>query len=93
LAGLANVSPKACVKLVKLFQTGELRKAQAMQEVVARGDWVAIQGGVVGTKAGLQGCFGYGGFARSPLPQPSKEEEDSWARRFAELVDLEESLE
>jgi dihydrodipicolinate synthase/N-acetylneuraminate lyase len=93
LAGLANVSPKACVKLVKLFQTGELRKAQAMQEVVARGDWVAIQGGVVGTKAGLQGCFGYGGFGRSPLPQPSKEEEDSWARRFAELVDLEESLE
>jgi dihydrodipicolinate synthase/N-acetylneuraminate lyase len=92
LAGLANISPKACIKTIELFNAGYLAEAQAMQEVVARGDWAAIQGGIVGTKAGMQGCFGYGGVARSPLPQPSKEETQRWTNAFKELVTLEKSL-
>lgn len=92
LAGLANIAPKACVKTIELYNSGSLAKAQAMQEIVARGDWKVIQGGIVGTKAGMEGCFGYGGVARRPLPQPSKEEAQRWTNEFKELVDLEKSL-
>ncbi|KFY24144.1 hypothetical protein V493_05397 [Pseudogymnoascus sp. VKM F-4281 (FW-2241)] len=92
LAGLANISPKACIKTIDLYKSGDVAEAQAMQEVVAKGDWAAIQGGIVGTKAGMQGCFGYGGYARSPLPQPSKEEGQRWTNMFKELVTLEMSL-
>ncbi|ELR01693.1 hypothetical protein VC83_00922 [Pseudogymnoascus destructans] len=92
LAGLANISPKACIKTIDLYKSGNITEAQAMQEVVAKGDWAAIQGGIVGTKAGMQGCFGYGGYARSPLPQPTKEEGQRWTNMFKELVSLERSL-
>lgn len=92
LAGLANISPKTCIKTIDLYNSGSISEAQAMQEVVAKGDWAAIQGGIVGTKAGMQGCFGYGGYARSPLPQPSKEEAQRWTNMFKELVSLEKSL-
>ncbi|KFX92443.1 hypothetical protein O988_07266 [Pseudogymnoascus sp. VKM F-3808] len=92
LAGLANIAPKACIKTIDLYNSGAISEAQAMQEVVAKGDWAAIQGGIVGTKAGMQGCFGYGGYARSPLPQPTKEEGQRWTNMFKELVSLERSI-
>ncbi|KFY95752.1 hypothetical protein V498_03148 [Pseudogymnoascus sp. VKM F-4517 (FW-2822)] len=92
LAGLANISPKACIKTIDLYKSGAIAEAQAMQEIVAKGDWAAIQGGIVGTKAGMQGCLGYGGYARSPLPQPSKEEGQRWTNMFKELFSLERSL-
>jgi dihydrodipicolinate synthase/N-acetylneuraminate lyase len=92
LAGLANISPRACVRTMELFGAGRLAEAQAMQEVVAQGDWTAIQGGVVGVKSGLQGWMGYGGDARSPLPRPSVEQARGWKEGFRELVMLEKSL-
>lgn len=97
LAGLANITPKACVRTVELFSAhqngdGSLETAQAMQEVLSRGDWVVIRGGVVGTKAGLQGLLGYGGFARHPLPKPSPQEAKQWAEELSEIWKLEESL-
>ncbi|TAQ90301.1 hypothetical protein B7494_g1397 [Chlorociboria aeruginascens] len=92
LAGLANISPKACIEVIKLYNQGKISQAQEMQEIVARGDWTAIQGGIVGTKAGLEAWFGYGGFGRSPLPKPTSEEEGKWKEGFRELVTLEKSL-
>lgn len=92
LAGLGNLAPKACIKAMSLYRSGSVVAAQAMQEVIARGDWAAIQGGIVSTKAGMQGCLGYGGFARSPLPRPTKEESDKWKSMFGELMALEKSL-
>ena len=92
LAGLGNIAPKACVKTIELYISGKLAEAQAMQEVVARGDWQVIKGGIMGTKAGMEACFGYGGVARRPLPEPAKEEVKGWAAKFSELVDLEGSL-
>jgi 4-hydroxy-2-oxoglutarate aldolase len=92
LAGLANLSPKACLKTIALYESGELAEAQKLQDVVARGDWAAIQGGLVGTKAGMEGCLGYGGFARSPLPKSSAEDTARWAGMFKELMTLEKSL-
>ncbi|KAK4127236.1 aldolase [Parathielavia appendiculata] len=92
LAGLANIAPKACIRTMELFTQGKTAEAQEMQEVVARGDWTAIQGGVVGVKSGLQGWMGYGGYARSPLPRPSGDQAKKWKEGFRELVILEKSL-
>jgi len=92
LAGLANIAPKACLKTMELYKQGKLSKAQDMQDTVSNGDWTAIQGGVVGTKAGLQAWMGYGGVARSPLPKPTPEESRKWKEGFRELVALEKTL-
>lgn len=92
LAGLANIAPKACLKTMELYQQGKMEEAQDMQEIVSEGDWTAIQGGVVGVKAGLQAWMGYGGFARSPLPKPTKEQSKKWKEGFRDLVTLEKSL-
>ncbi len=58
LAGLANIAPKACVKTIELYNQGKIAEAQDMQDIVAQGDWTAIQGGVVGVKAGLEAWMG-----------------------------------
>jgi len=92
IAGLANVAPKACVSIVNLYATGKLKEAKRLQAIVARGDWAAIQGGLVGTKSCLQTFFGYGGNARKPLPKPTHDEALRWEMAFQEIVDLEESL-
>ncbi|KAF9876072.1 putative dihydrodipicolinate synthetase [Colletotrichum karsti] len=92
LAGLANIAPKACIRTIELYQEGKYQEAQDMQETVSQGDWTAIQGGVVGVKAGLQGWMGYGGVARSPLPKPTAEQMKSWKEGFRELILLEKSL-
>lgn len=92
LAGLANIAPKACIRTMQLYQEERLAAAQDMQDIVSNGDWTAIQGGVVGTKAGLQAWMGYGGYARSPLPKPTAEQVKAWKEGFRELVSLEKSL-
>jgi 4-hydroxy-2-oxoglutarate aldolase len=92
IGGTANIAPKACVKLIELFENGKVAEARKLQAIVARGDWAAIQGGIVGTKAALISHFGYGGYARKPLPRPSKEDNRRWRDAFAELVELEKSL-
>ncbi|MCJ1255415.1 hypothetical protein MMC24_003231 [Lignoscripta atroalba] len=92
ICGLANVVPKACVRLVDLYATGELAKAKKLQAVVARGDWAAISTGIVGTKSSVQTYFGYGGYARKPLPRPTKQDVAKYADDFKEVVALEQSL-
>lgn len=92
IGGTANIAPKACVKLVELFLAGKYAEACKLQAVVARGDWAAIQGGIIGTKSALMSHFGYGGYARKPLPRPNKDESRRWRDAFDELVRLENSL-
>ncbi|KAF5008469.1 hypothetical protein FDECE_5258 [Fusarium decemcellulare] len=89
LAGLANIAPTACIRTMELYQVGNVFEAQKMQEVVSQGDWAAIQGGVVDTKAGLHAWVGYRGSARSPLPKPSAEQAKRWKEVFRNLVMLE----
>jgi len=92
IGGFANIAPKACVKLIDLIESGNMKEARKLQATIARGDWAAIQGGVVGTKCALQMHFGYGGYARKPLPRPGKEECKRWRDAFDEIVTLERSL-
>lgn len=90
--GLANVAPKACVELIRLHTSGRVLEAQKLQAVIARADWVAIKSGIVGAKSVLESCFGYGGYARKPLPRPSKAEAERYAEQWKEVVMLERSL-
>ncbi|KAF2235031.1 aldolase [Viridothelium virens] len=92
IAGLGNISPKACVEVMNLFEAGKLKEARKMQAILARGDWAAIQGGIVGTKSAMQSYLGYGGYGRKPLPRPGKAEAGKWAKDFEELMLLEKSL-
>ncbi|KAI5866246.1 dihydrodipicolinate synthetase [Durotheca rogersii] len=92
LAGLANIAPKTCIKTIELYKAGRHPEAQKMQETLSHADWIAIQGGVICVKAGLQGWMGYGGYMRRPLPKPTIEQAKSWKEGFRELVLLEESL-
>ncbi|KAJ8070620.1 hypothetical protein OCU04_000992 [Sclerotinia nivalis] len=92
LAGLANIAPKACIEMIRLYHEGKIEEAQKLQELVAQGDWAAIQGGIVSTKAGMQSWLGYGGYGRAPLPHPTSDEMAKWKEGFRELVTLEKSL-
>ena len=92
IGGMANIAPKSCVRLIELFEAGKYADARKLQAIIARGDWAAIQGGIIGTKAALMAHFGYGGYARKPLPRPNKEETNKWRESFEELVRVENSL-
>ncbi|KAL8897501.1 MAG: hypothetical protein Q9207_007187 [Kuettlingeria erythrocarpa] len=92
IGGLGNIAPRACVKIIDLYKVGELEEAKKLQAIVARGDWAAISGGIVGTKSALETYYGYGGFARKPLPRPNQQESAKYAFGFKELVELEKTL-
>lgn len=92
ICGLGNMTPKACVRLIDLYAQGKVAEAKKLQAVVARGDWAAIAGGIVGTKSALESYFGYGGVARKPLPRPTQGEVARWKEAFAEVVELEKGL-
>ena len=92
ICGIGNVAPRACVKIVDLFTAGKLAEAKKLQAVVARGDWAAIAGGIVGTKSALETYFGYGGMARKPLPRATESEAAKFAGDFKEIVELEKTL-
>ncbi|KAH8692232.1 dihydrodipicolinate synthetase family protein [Talaromyces proteolyticus] len=68
IAGVANVIPRASVEVYKLYTAGKVAEAQKLQSVVARADWVTIQGGFPAVKAALQAFNGYGGVPRRPTP-------------------------
>lgn len=91
IGGLANLAPRANVKLWALGEK-KSQEANELQGIVGRGDWVAIQTGVIGVKTGLQEYFGYGGFARKPLPRPEGEERTKIREGLKELMELEKSL-
>jgi 4-hydroxy-2-oxoglutarate aldolase len=92
LAGLANIAPRACVRLVELWAKGAFAEARELQDVVARGDWVVIQGGLVGTRAGLRALAGYGGESRRPLPELDEAQLKKWEGAYQEIWTLEQSL-
>ncbi|KAH8893034.1 aldolase [Thozetella sp. PMI_491] len=92
IGGIANVAPKACVRLFDLHWNEQDAEAAELQDVIARGDWAAIQAGVVGVKVALNEFFGYGGAARKPLPSPTGSQRERIVEGFQELVKLEKSL-
>ena len=94
IGGLGNLAPRTCVELLRLGCQGEKKEqAQRLQAIAARGDWVAIKGGFVSVKAGLEKYYGYGGEPRSPCAFPEGEELSRLEEGFRELVETERGLE
>lgn len=89
IAGLANLAPRACVEVMRLWTSGKHEQARKLQQVVARGDWVAIQGGFVSVKVGLQRYYGYAGEPRSPCAMPDGVKLAEQEEGFAELIEAE----
>lgn len=77
---------------MELYQNGQVELAQQMQQVLARGDWVVIKTGVVGTKVALNKVVGYGGYGRRPLPKLEGKERAAVEAEITELELLEEFL-
>ncbi|KAK2042806.1 dihydrodipicolinate synthase [Colletotrichum somersetense] len=101
IAGLANLAPRACARVVELAAAacggggggGDMYEARRVQAVVARGDWVAIRTGFVGVKAALGHFAKYGGAPRKPCVAPSPEELKGIVEGLDELIQLERRLE
>ncbi|KAF2968013.1 hypothetical protein GQX73_g5583 [Xylaria multiplex] len=92
IGGLGNVAPIACLEVFKRWEAGKQDSARELQEIVARGDWTAIQGGFVSVKVALQKYFGYGGEPRKPCAFPEGARLAEQEKGFEELVGVEESL-
>jgi 4-hydroxy-2-oxoglutarate aldolase len=92
IAGLANLAPRACVRIMDLYLQGNMVEARKLQAVVARGDWTAIKGGFVAVKCALEMFYGYGGVPRRPCAAPGKQARAATWQGFSELMELEESL-
>ncbi|KAJ4422118.1 hypothetical protein N0V82_003201 [Gnomoniopsis sp. IMI 355080] len=92
IGGIANVAPKAVVKLYEAFKDGQLEEAERLQQVIAQGDWNAIQSGIIGVKVCLQDYEGYGGWARKPLPRPEGESRKKIVEGFKELMEMEKAI-
>lgn len=92
ISGLANLCPRACVRITELADAGLWREARQLQATVAKADWTAIKTGFVGVKAALGHFAGYGGEPRRPCVGPSPKELDVIVRGFQEVMDLEATL-
>ncbi|KAM0332017.1 hypothetical protein ACHAQA_002283 [Verticillium albo-atrum] len=93
ISGLANVAPRACVRIMELVRTGRLLEARRLQAMVAKCDWVAIKTGFVGVKAAIGHFEGYGGEPRRPCMAPSAHELKGIVEGMAELRREEAALE
>lgn len=68
IAALANVAPRACLRLLALWQDRQLDEARTLQARLVPPNTAVTSGfGVPGLKAALQLVAGYGGEPRRPL--------------------------
>lgn len=92
IAGGANIVPKACVRIVSLFQEGKFREAIEEQKKLSAGDWYHTKAGIAGTKSVLQSSFDYGGPPRLPLASYSSAEAQGIANKMSEALAWESKL-
>ncbi|KAI2786067.1 putative 4-hydroxy-2-oxoglutarate aldolase [Penicillium oxalicum] len=93
IAGTANLIPRSCAAVMDLYERGQLEEAQRVQAIVARADWVAVEGGFIAVKSALQSYHGYGGLPRRPCVMPTEKAAATIHERFREGLELERSLE
>lgn len=94
ISALANLVPKVHVEVIRLYNGGEIQKAQEIQAMLSIADWALLKMGVSGVKAANVKWFGYGNsLARKPLPQiePVAIQEDISSAVQA-VIDLEMQL-
>ena len=92
IAGLGNLAPATNVRLIEAYEAGDFERAREIQAVLAEADWVAIKGGFVAVKVGLNDFFEYGGEPRSPCAMPEVKVQSEMKAGFARLMEFERSL-
>jgi dihydrodipicolinate synthase/N-acetylneuraminate lyase len=92
IAGLGNLSPKAHVQAMRLYEKGRVTEAQRIAAILARGDWVAIQGGFIAVKVGLERFYDHANPPRLPCVMPEQAARVKIEAGFAEMMELESSL-
>ncbi|KAK4226409.1 L-threo-3-deoxy-hexulosonate aldolase [Podospora fimiseda] len=93
IAGGANVFPKTCVKIWKLYtDENKTEEAIALQKILAKGDWILTKSAIAGTKSAIQSYFGYGGFPRRPLKRLTKEKVKEIEEGIKEVMEIEKML-
>ncbi|MGE5334207.1 MAG: dihydrodipicolinate synthase family protein [Nitrososphaerota archaeon] len=69
IAALANFAPRECLRLIELWQEGNLEEARMLQARLIPINTAVTSGyGVAGLKAALEFVAHYGGAPRRPLP-------------------------
>lgn len=79
ITGLANLAPRASVKLFELSEAATkdlsiLPEAQRSQGILARADFTIAKASISGIKFLTERLFGYGGSPRKPLPPMDPED-------------------
>jgi len=96
IGALVNLTPKAHVKVVELFDKGDVVEAVKIQQVLSQADAaVSAIGGIGGLKACCAEYFGYGeGNVRGPLTSVSRDKvvQGAAADLVKQCVDLEKAL-
>ncbi|KAK6424673.1 L-threo-3-deoxy-hexylosonate aldolase [Oleoguttula sp. CCFEE 5521] len=92
IAGGANVLPKLCVKVWNLWSEGKYEEAIKLQKVLSKADWVLTKSAIAGTKAAIEGAYGYGGVPRRPLQSMNEEAKANIMQGIAEGLKLEKEL-
>jgi len=92
IAGGANVMPKLCVEVFKLFSEGKFEEARSLQMQLSKGDWVLTKAAIPGTKSAIQSYFGYGGYPRRPLKRLSAEQAKVIAEGIKDVMEIEMGL-
>lgn len=92
IAGLGNLCPKAHVQAMRLYEKGNVTEAQRIAATLARGDWVAIQGGFIAVKVGLERFYDHTNPPRLPCVMPEQTARVEIEAGFAEMMELESSL-
>lgn len=91
--GVGNVTPKAIVRLQKLFEEGKLTEATELQKkLVVTDDALNRWYGLSGVKGGMEAVLGYGGPLRNPLLPVTVEEKAKIKAAFEEIMKVENSL-
>ncbi|KAK4039628.1 hypothetical protein C8A01DRAFT_36411 [Parachaetomium inaequale] len=93
IVGAANVFPRACVEVYRLFDQGRWEDARAAQQRLAEADWALTKRAIPGFKSVLQKYHGYGGIPRLPVLPLSGEEEEKLFGEVEEMMAAEARLE
>lgn len=92
IAGGANVMPKVCARVWKLYADGKRDEAEALQKILSKGDWPLTKAAIAGTKSAIQTYYGYGGYPRAPLKRLDEARVNAITQGTEEAMKVEKSL-
>lgn len=92
IVGAANVFPRMCVNVYRLFKEGRLEEARVAQQQLALADWALTKRAIPGFKSILRHYYSYGGQPRSPMRALSPEGEKELFHEIVGFMHTEQAL-